>query len=154
MGKVHCKVRGCGFCYANGRGRSAYKGHRRYVAPTLAKGPLMTRFLQRKSAQPDQAAKPEEPPDSSFLEAYPALWEYLTVGKWEDGTPRQRSTITFFYEDGLWKACLNDRDGSRSLFVSCPIWNDVLRALERASTDPAAPWRGYANAKRGGGKRS
>jgi len=144
----------CGECYANCRGRAAHKGHRHYRASALPKGPMMARFANRRTAQPEESVKFDVSLDTDFFSSFPALGEYLTLTHWEDGTPRQRSTLTIFAEDDCWKCCLNDRDGSRSLFASASTFEGLLRTLERVLESDEVPWRDYAKAKGKGARRS
>lgn len=77
----------------------------------------------------------------------PAVMEYLTAASYPDGSPRERSTISVFVEDGVVKACLSDRDQARTLWRSGPSVEDALMALETAIADGSADWR-----RSGGGK--
>jgi len=114
----------------------------------------MARFASRKTAQSAQPEKFNISADTEFFNDYPAVAEYLTLDRWEDGTVRSRSTVTIFAEEDCWKCCLNDRDGSRSLFVSASTFSGLLRTLERCLQEEGTPWRDYAKQKGKGGKRS
>jgi hypothetical protein len=82
--------------------------------------------------------------DPVLMSRYPAVWEYLTLLEWEPGKPRRTSTILAFVEDGGLKCCLNDRDGSRSLWVSGASLEACLDALEVAlAGEDGAGWRYY-----------
>lgn len=84
----------------------------------------------------------EKSPDGgSFQENYPALWEYLAFGVWEDGSVRQKATLLAVYEDGLVKLCLHDRACERVMWVASDCWYDALQACNRALTDGTAEWR-------------
>lgn len=62
--------------------------------------------------------------------AHPALWEYLTEQQWEDGTARETAMLCVFVEEGMFKACLQDRALARSLWASGGSPDDVLADLE------------------------
>jgi len=89
---------------------------------------------------------------------YLALFEYLTVEAWEDGSVRVTSTLTVFCEHGLFKGCINDRDGSRTLWATAGSFQGLLDALEVKLKDPTAEWRPYdrnttpRKVSKGGGK--
>src|SRR6185369_13315110 len=107
----------CGFCYAGVKGRHTYKGHAGYRTP-----PKPAPFWRRHDVQKPQpvsggASGPSLVPEHGPIGEHAGLRDYLTNGKYDDGSPRQLSTITLFWEDGA-KAALNDRDNHRSLYVS------------------------------------
>lgn len=77
------------------------------------------------------------------------LCEYMTAGAWDDGQPRETSTLMVVAEEGLIKCCLNDRALGRSLWRSGATMDAALDALEAALVDPRADWRRRAPAPRG-----
>jgi hypothetical protein len=79
--------------------------------------------------------------DADFQKGYPALTEYLTVPQYPDGSPRALATLTLFREDGLWKACLNEKDQGLVLFVAEGRFNVLLEALELLLQEEHPPWR-------------
>lgn len=133
----------CALCYANIRGRARYRGHRGYRAKGLVRS--WRRCEMKFLVKPDPAASAAlaaGPVDGGkFGEAHPALWEYLTCGQWPDGTPRERATLLVLYEDGLLKACLNDKASLRAVWISCDEWPALLKSLDRALQDGTAAWR-------------
>lgn len=82
-----------------------------------------------------------EAKDSSWIEAYPALHEYLTCLVGEDGKPRQAATLNLFTESGSWKAWLNDRAEGASLCASGETVEGLLGALEAMLESANPPWR-------------
>lgn len=87
-------------------------------------------------------------PDAKLMKAYPTLVEYLVTVKWDDGSARERSTVTLFIEDGSVKLALNDRDLSRSLYVTADSLDEALGALEEALKDDSADWRAWKGRKK------
>jgi len=79
--------------------------------------------------------------DPWLAEDFPFLWSYLADESYADGTPRKRSTLTVFVEDGLVKGCLNDRDNARSVFMSGEDLESLLAALEGQVQEKGCPWR-------------
>lgn len=72
---------------------------------------------------------------------YPLLADHLTATQYEDGGPREVSTLLVFSQDGLWKCCLRDRQEGRCLWAAAPKWSDLFDVLEAALGDPMAVWR-------------
>jgi len=99
------------------------------------------RFLKR--VQEDTSAQAAEQSASwkSFQSKYPALAEYMSAETWDDGKPRQTSTLTFFYEDGCVKGCLNDREADRALWVTAGALLEALEAIEKALAAGTGDWR-------------
>lgn len=86
-------------------------------------------------------------PLSGVLSVTPAVLEYLTAASYPDGSPRERSTLSFFVEDGVVKACLSDRDQVRTLWRSGASVEDAVMALESSLVEGTADWRRSAGTK-------
>jgi len=72
---------------------------------------------------------------------HPALWEYLTLDQWEDGSSRQTSTLSVFFGSNGLQAALNDRDGGRVAFASGDSLERLLEALEHGLQSDSLDWR-------------
>lgn len=66
---------------------------------------------------------------------------FLLDNEWDDGTPRQRATLTIFIEDSTVKLCLNDRENACSLFRSAPTLERALASMGEALKSPAPDWK-------------
>lgn len=140
----------CPLCYANQRGREAHPGHRWYSA---AGGRGREDYAVKYVSRPSKGAPASQlgaVVDTQLQARCPALWEYLTCDRWEDGKPRQVSTLLVFCEDGVWKACLNDRAAARSLWVVLDVPSGAWDAVERTLTGERPDWR--PNRSQGRGK--
>lgn len=71
----------------------------------------------------------------------PALQEFLTLQKWDDGSSRKPGSISLFWEDGCFKVWCNDKDASRSASVSAVTLEDLLLRLEGKLTEDSLEWR-------------
>lgn len=84
---------------------------------------------------------PRNPPASGEFADLPLLWEHLVHRTYEDGTARVTSSLTLFFEEGTWKACLSDRDNGLVAFVA---GNEVLSlafSLEAGLSAATLDWR-------------
>lgn len=82
--------------------------------------------------------------DDRASKTYPRLVEFLSDTQWDDGKPRQPGSLTFFIEDGIWKACLNDRENDASLYVSGDAQAACMASLEkRLDGSVPAEWRAW-----------
>lgn len=84
--------------------------------------------------------------DVDMSSRFPALTEYMTESLRDDGKPRVTSTVTISCEDGVWKACLNDRpqhvgDWLYQLYKSADTFEGALGAIDSALQDGTAEWR-------------
>jgi hypothetical protein len=77
----------------------------------------------------------------AWVKAHPALWEYLTVDRYEDGSPRQPSMLCLFCEDGFIKLALQDRQEGRSLWVSAESIPEAVELLEGNLSEGRGEWR-------------
>lgn len=71
----------------------------------------------------------------------PALVEFLTALKWEDGAARQVGTVMLMVDGSAWKAWVHDRDGKRSCFVSARTPWDLLNTVEDVLANAGGEWR-------------
>jgi len=90
--------------------------------------------------------------DPAWQERWPALCSHLFDLKYEDGAPRQTSTLMLLAEQGVAKACLNDREAERSAWVSGRSFTEALDALEAGLVEDRLDWRARPPG-RGPGKR-
>jgi len=79
--------------------------------------------------------------DPAFQSDYPALFEYLALTRYPDGAIRQTASLTMFSEDGVWKACLNERETSQVLFVTESSFGVLLAALDLLLESELPPCR-------------
>jgi len=77
----------------------------------------------------------------SCKSAYPILLEYMSTTEFDDGAPRETSTVTFFVEHGSIKACLKDREEGCVAFVTGDSFEAVLDALEASLGAGDLDWR-------------
>lgn len=98
-------------------------------------------FLKKTAEKDAKAVSAISKDGEQFAKKYPALMEYLTVSVWPEGGERTVSTLLLFCEDGVFKACLNDRDAGRSLWVSGASVPDALEALESTLRHGGGEWR-------------
>lgn len=101
----------------------------------------MGKFLNRPPAGNSGAGQLPSFDDPDFEQRYPAICEYVSTAQWEDGTPRETSTLLLFVEDGLWKCCLNDRAVGRSGWRAADTLQGVLDALEAVLREDCVEWR-------------
>lgn len=71
-----------------------------------------------------------------------ASWEFLTARAYEDGQARETGTLLVFYEDGLVKMCVIDRDNGRTAFLSSPEGiKAAFQKLEKGIREEKLDWR-------------
>lgn len=95
------------------------------------------------------------PPEGEWAASYPLVWEFLFLEKWEDGSSRVPGSITLFAEDGLFKACLNDKDGQLVAFTSQRSPEGLFEAVDTGLGAGTLDWRRSRQGKpRGPSKKS
>lgn len=82
-------------------------------------------------------------PDPAFAKQFPTLAEYLGDDRWEDGQPRDLSSIQLKVQDGMVLAVLQDHELSRGLYVVGDSVQAALKALEKHASSPTADWRAW-----------
>lgn len=101
----------------------------------------MGKYLKKVAAENGEAKKRALAKDKETADTWPAWFEWMTTDAWEDGTARETSTLLVFVEDGLWKCCFNDREGSRRLWVSGSTLGGMLGALDASLRTGEGDWR-------------
>lgn len=101
----------------------------------------MAEFAKRKPKDDSADLPPTLVRDNVFIKACPALWEYLTLSRWEDGATRRTATLLVMVDEGTLKACLNDRDAERSLWVTGGTFQGLLAAIEERLKEGTGEWR-------------
>lgn len=81
------------------------------------------------------------PTGAGFEEWFPALCEWLSAVKWDDGKKREAGTAMLVSEGGKWKLWLHDRDAKRSSWVSAAAVPDLLALADKGLTEGALDWR-------------
>jgi len=118
----------------------------------------MAQFLKRREIGREKSKEASErtvaQTDDGFAKKYPALAEFLSLEEWEPGVARERGTITVFFEQGTFKAGLNDKDGECTAYVTKPTFNGILDALEKGLVKGDLDWRNWSGKKLVKGKRS
>lgn len=112
----------------------------------------MGKYVNEKPVKAGAGPGPACLADPAFERGLPALWEYLTLRSYDDGSPRQAATLLVFVEDGTWKACLSDREAQRSAWAAAGTFQGVLAALEASLATGTVQWR-MARPQGGKGKR-
>jgi hypothetical protein len=102
----------------------------------------MESFFKRPGAVGTNGKGASVPPaDIIFHSDYPTLAAYLTAAAWPDGEVRQLSSLVIFCEDGVFKACLSDKDTGNVLWASSRVWSDLPLSLEARLTEDSPDWR-------------
>lgn len=98
-------------------------------------------MMKKPDKQPVQAVEKANWVDSSFEKQWPYLASWLAEPVWDDGTVRQTGTLTVFVQEGILKACMNDRAMDRSCFISAPTMEALYDAMEAGLENDNHEWR-------------
>lgn len=101
-----------------------------------------------KRLSPQQVPTADAYPDGDtwLVNNCPLLLDYLVKQKYEDGSARVPSTVTFFVDSGVFKLCVNDKDAQASLYTSANTLQDALVATEKRLGENPADWRFWKRA--------
>jgi len=104
-------------------------------------GEFMAKFLDQVVQAKKASNGQETPHDPDFERSYPALWEFLSTSRMDDGTTRQTATLMAFMEGKVWKLCLHDRETGMSLWAAAEAFWEAMETLEAMLKSPAPQWR-------------
>lgn len=76
-----------------------------------------------------------------FSKEVPAIHEWLTHTKYDDGSPRAPGSVTLFLGDTGPQGCVTDKDAGVIAFVSGASFGAVLEALESGLAEDRLDWR-------------
>jgi len=132
----------CWKCYVGLRGRRGYKGHRRACGTSVAerKGPWLMALKKPEASAASTSLSPSVA-STEWAILWPSLWEFLTAATWDDGSKRRLPTLLLFWEEGLWKSCLSDRDQGRTGWSSGPSPEALMTSLDAQLRDDRVEWR-------------
>lgn len=101
----------------------------------------MARFLQEpsKNGTKELALTPLDA--AAFGEAFPALFEFMSLARWESGKARILGSLTLFMEQGLVKCCVSDKDARLMAFVGASGLVEVLEEVEKQLAEGCVSWR-------------
>lgn len=88
------------------------------------------------------------PEDGWFVDAYPNITMFLTDTVWDDGSPRDPSTMGISIKEGMFALALNDKDGRQSAYTSAETLRDALAAMEAALEADRITWRPWDRKKK------
>lgn len=81
-------------------------------------------------------------PGAADAASWPNLWQYLSQEAYDDGTPRQKTTLVIVANQSGWQGCLSDKDNSRVMWKTSETVEGLLLALEEgAALDDPQAWR-------------
>jgi len=90
--------------------------------------------------------------DADWGKRFPTICEYLTADAFDDGTPRELSSLSIRMEGGEVRLALNDPYSSRSMYTAARSVKEALELMEghlKSSGGSWRPWKAGARGKRG-----
>lgn len=86
--------------------------------------------------------------DEAFAKKYPYLAEFLQREWWSEDKSlpvnqraRDKGSIILFCEEGMFKACLSDKDAGAVAFISKKVFTGLLEAIEKGLREDTLDWR-------------
>jgi len=77
-----------------------------------------------------------------LAEQFPNLSVFMTTAQYEDeGGRREAPSITFWCDNGLWKASVKDKDEGLVMWLSAETVVELLQCVELYCLESEAPWR-------------
>lgn len=97
--------------------------------------------MKREQAAVQKSKGKFVPPPDPIFEALPLLAAYVADAWWEDGSPREPSSLTINWASGMAMVQLNDKEEDRSLSTTAESLSDGLKQLEELLHRSPLPWR-------------
>lgn len=79
---------------------------------------------------------------------HPAIWDYLTIDRYDSGQSRKTSTLMVLVEEGHVKCCLNDRERNRSMWIAAMSLSEALDLIETHLDAGTGRWSEYHPGKK------
>ena len=138
----------CGLCYEGAKGRRGHKGHFGYRPPPPTFKEDLAMALRKRDKQLSAEGGGSVPVIASLAKKYPMLWEFMSMTRYDDGSPRVLPTVSLFVTAEGLKASLNDRDQGQVAFVTGDSLEAVLASLEAGLDGDTLDWRESAYGKK------
>jgi hypothetical protein len=107
-------------------------------------------LIKRRGNSPVARVSAVDPESCKISVKALALVEFLSLEVWDDGKPRKTGSITVFFEEGVFKAWLNDKDAGHTCCVAADTLGGLLASIERKLPDDSFEWRKARPAPSGG----
>ena len=95
--------------------------------------------------RPDAIAKKDKTkyvcPDPTFGGKYPTIAEYMCDTWWNDGKPREVSTLAISFDDNSVRIALNDKALQQTAYTNAATVEEALDLLEESLTSGRGVWR-------------
>lgn len=101
----------------------------------------MGSVLKKRVASGEPRRTPGQASEDAWMAPFPGIWEMLTAGAFADGEARKGATLLLFVDEGVVKACLNDREQGMTAWASGAGLSDCLTALEEGLQGDTLVWR-------------
>lgn len=137
----------CLRCYINIREGSTYPGHKGYHGARPRRRVWRCDLVKRPSEKQLAAQRSKGVTDTSLVSKHPFIAAYLGDCLWDDGKPRETSTLTISATPGGMQVALNDRALGRSCYTTAGSVVEALELLETALKEDVAPWRPWKRSK-------
>jgi hypothetical protein len=105
--------------------------------------------MRRPDAKPPTSGEASNPlEEDKWLGKHVYLCEYLATTKWDDGSPREPSSISVSVSDGSVLCALNDKDLKQSMYTSARTLQEALKLMEEALSSAKGSWRPWKAGRR------
>jgi len=136
-----CVAGSCALAAANRKKMAGYKGHRFYVEKRARDRCVSSEDAMKKPESVVGGAMDRPAQECDLALRWTGVWEFVTATKWDDGTKRVPGTMLLMFEDGVFKAMLNDKANGRIAFLSGQTWEDLMNLVNDAVRTDDADWR-------------
>lgn len=86
-------------------------------------------------------------PDTVFAKKYPKISEFMSDGWWEDGKPRELSSIAINFNGGVVNIGLSDHAQARTAYSTAESIEEALGLLEASLVSGRPVWRSWKAGK-------
>jgi len=101
----------------------------------------VAKFIRKAVASLEKKADRLSERAKAWVDEHPAITEFMTLETNDDGSERTTSMLCVFYEAGIYKIALQDRQEGQSLWVSSQSIPEALDALESILQSGDGDWR-------------
>jgi len=137
---------GCAFCIANRKRTRNFVGHRYYVSPSRARS--WVEYIMKRDTPVKSSKKGDvQCPDQEFGGPYPSVSNYLCDAWWDDGKPREPSSLSIKMDETYVHVGLMDHAQRRSVYCTAPSLVQALTMLEDLLASGKVSWRTWKGGK-------
>lgn len=97
-------------------------------------------MLKKPSATSTSPGSSSDPAGNPSYVHFPCITSHLAQDAWEDGSDREPGTVLIVFSEGVFRACMIDKNTDSTCWTSCEHLEHLLQCLEETLSAERVRW--------------